>query len=561
MDDGYLTDKRTLPVTRVQFSRQGTNTVSMFTVGRLECFGTEPLPTTTQKPSTTLPKTPSTTPSSSATRATTPTTATVVTMRKTGTKSKPYLLHTTEISNIIPVTHIKFNKSSNNSLNMAASSDNATDDLFPTPYLVTIVVIGTVLCLLLIILVGILFKAKVSALFFKRSGPPKPHVEIAEYDPRASVASSDWDFRIQTSFPTSTPDESTTTSEEDIRIRTLEDVRGRRRYGRLGGWSNRTASAPTLGGRMRHSRGSMGNRRSDSRTSSLFSRERLGDRDDTSSSQPYETSSESSKYTWKSTTNTSNSISSRSREFGTGTEGTASDNDDNQQCSSTNGKKQPLDHKVDEAQPSTSRVDVNGPTDYKHPNGMPLAHTCKPNEFRHSDTMNPHISDSFVKINGFSVPYPLNGTYQDPSKPHFQPPHINNCIHRPHIRRFPQGMAHPEYGTHLQVLNSMGRCYFPPPMNRFLPVGKRPFSSGEGLPPFVHPTIQEGAEEEQDVETELLGNNSEGKNSRRSVDSQLSVDTVTSPLDSDNGEETEEQLALLRKRIIEKATSTEEVET
>ena len=70
----------------------------------------------------------------------------------------------------------------------------------------------------------------------------------------ATEESSDWEGgggRLSATFPTSTPEPTFDTegSESDyIRVRTLEDVRGKKRFKKLHGWSSQTASAPTVVG-------------------------------------------------------------------------------------------------------------------------------------------------------------------------------------------------------------------------------------------------------------------------------------------------------------------------
>ena len=553
-DEGYLTDKQSLPVTMVQFSadqQRGPTQRSFFTVGELECFGTAPLPTTTAQPSTT--------PITS--KATTLTTQKTTQTENVSSSSEPVtsaLHHDMQIVSTYSLytTTRDYNSSVNSSLNVGPLSNQ--DDLFPKPYLVTIVVIGTILCLLLITLVAILFKAKVSGLLFRKSCPPKPHIEIEEYDQRSSVISSDWEFRIGTSFPTSTPDESTTTSEEDMRVRTLEDIRGRRRYGRLGAWGSRTASAPTLGGRIRNSRVSINERRSASRHSGLFSRDPLesSNRDDASSSQPYETSSDSSKYTMKSTTNTSNSNSSR---FSTCTEpGTASD------CESVKNSKSSTKgiHDDDQTEPGDKYFDqrVDLPTSAMHPSvhevkqAAIIPHLQKPPDTRCNG--NGSIADNYMRINGFSVPYAQGNSPQDASRQYYAPGHVNNYIQRPHIRKIPQPLTHSEYGTHLQLINPVNRCYYPSQVNRFIPVSKRPFTSD--TMPFLQQTIQEVdiPEEEQDIETNLIEDNFTSR--RTNGHAQLTNGFCRHDNANEHVEGNGEGLALLRQKIIEKATSLEE---
>eukprot|EP00794_Sanderia_malayensis_P018692 gene18692-20579_t len=562
-DQGYLEDKDSLPVTSVQFSvdqQQGPTQRSFFTVGDLECFGTAPLPTTTPPPTT-----------QTTTRLTTP----VPTTTLTGTNAS-YIksVRSNDVGNHLPTrfvddfpTQITTVEANNSSLNnsFAASHVNEQDDIFPRPYLITIVVIGTVLCILLVTLVGILFKAKVSGLLFRKSCPPKPRVEIEEYDQRSSVISSDWEFRIGTSFPTSTPDESTTTSEEDMRVRTLEDIRGRRRYGRLGAWGSRTASAPTLGGRIRNSRVSINDRRSSSRHSGLFSRDGLScnNRDD-ASSQPYETSSDSSKYTMKSTTNTSNSNSSR---FSTCTEpGTASDcesvknNMDDCQAEPAMAKNKRAERECDQQRVNLQQGTTNGTLLPEGKQAL-ITSTSQKQVTDWKANANGSAPDSYMRVNGFSLPYPTStggNTPHDSQRQIYPQIQVNNYAQRPHIRRIPQPVNHSEYGTHLQLINPANRCYYPSQVNRFIPVGKRQFASDSI--PFVQQTIQEVdvAEEEMDIETNLIDDDVTSSSRR------VSNGTVHGngfchhdSLNSDYNEESRsgEGLALLRKKIIEKATS------
>lgn len=554
-DKGFLTDKDALPVTMVQFSidqQKGTTQRSTFTLGQLECFGTSPLPTTTPMP---------TTQTTTATASPTEHPSTVLNMTSTAPPAK--------VSKA-PVKDVKLNQPNqskapitistvitNSTLNSTydASTLSNQDDLFPKPYLVTIVVIGTILCFLLIALVGILFKAKVSGLLFRKSCPPKPHVEIEEYDPRSSVISSDWEFRVGTSFPTSTPDESTTTSEEDMRIRTLEDVRGRRKYGRLGTWGSRTASAPTLGGRMRNSRISITERRCASRHSGIINSERSNMNDD-ASSQPYETSSESSKYTIKSTTNTSNSNSSR---FSTCTEqGTASDSESVKDYSAKNrddssaAKRSSKGERDFESMRGENSAQVPNGNVFDLKNVSLASQSNRPEESRLNG--NGFVGDNYMKVNGLSVPY----SNQDVGKQYYPQVNQNNYTLRPHIRRIPPPVPHPEYGTHLQLMNTMSRCYFPSQIGRFMPIGKRPFTS-DGIP-FVQQTIQEVdvAEEEQDVETSLMD---ERIPSRKNSSTIIANGAYRHDMGNDYAEDNHEGLALLRRQIIEKATNLDDCST
>ena len=548
-DKGFLTDKSALPVTMMQFSvdqQKGRTQRSTFTVGHMECFGTAPLPTTTSTPTT---------------QSTTHSTIQSTTQPNTiGTKSSGHVLYKPTVfapkaqptrNNVPDTIYTTIHNTTWNSTYDATSISNQ-DDLFPKPYLVTIVVIGTILCFLLIALVGILFKAKVSGLLFRKSCPPRPHVEIEEYDPRSSVISSDWEFRVGNAFPTSTPDESTTTSEEDMRVRTLEDVRGRRKYGRLGTWGSRTASAPTLGGRMRSSRISITDRRCASRHSGILNNDRsnLNDRDD-ASSQPYETSSDSSKYTMKSTTNTSNSNSSR---FSTCTEqGTASDSESVKDASARNGR----DDTSISKRSSKSEKDFDmsrGDNPALVANGhMPDVKYAPATSVlnRLDDTRyngNGFHGDNFIRINGLSVPF----NNQDIGKQYFPPANQTNYTHRPHIRRIPQLVPHPEYGTHLQLMNATGRNYYPSQIGRFMTVGKRPFTT-DGIP-FVQQTIQEVdvPEEEQDVETNLIEDRVPLRKNSNTV---IANGSYRHDAGSEYSQDSQEGLALLRRQIIEKATN------
>lgn len=552
-DKGFLTDKDSLPVTMVQFSidqQRGRTQRSTFTVGRLECFGTAPIPTTTPAPTTrTTTERRKTTREASSSTVVTSTDPSFVNGSKTAPVTVHLEYHTP--SRLPGTVYSEIHNATWNSTYNASPVSNQ-DDLFPKPYLVTIVVIGTILCFLLIALVGILFKAKVSGLLFRKSCPPKPHVEIEEYDPRSSVISSDWEFRIGNSFPTSTPDESTTTSEEDMRVRTLEDVRGRRKYGRLGTWGSRTASAPTLGGRMRNSRISITERRCASRHSGILNSERSNMNDD-ASSQPYETSSDSSKYTMKSTTNTSNSNSSR---FSTCTEqGTASDSESVKDYSTRSRDENSMAKRMSKGERDAETI--RGEISAHLPNGhvFDMRNPPAPNQGNRGEDArfngNGFIGENYMKINGLSVPY----GNQDTNKQYYPQASQNNYTLRPHIRRIPQSVPHPEYGTHLQLMNTMGRCYYPSQIGRFMPVGKRPFIS-DGIP-FVQQTIQEVdvTEEEQDVETNLIEDRG---SSRLSSNGQMANGKFRHDIGGDFAEENQEGLALLRRQIIEKATNLED---
>ena len=552
-DKGFLTDKDALPVTMVQFSidqQKGRTQRSTFTVGDLECFGTAPLPTTSS------PTTHSTKQHQMSIKSSTASTSfNNVSSTQASYLTTIFVAKARPIYRIIPDTiHTTIHNATMNSTYDATSISNQ-DDLFPKPYLVTIVVIGTILCFLLIALVWMLFKAKVSGLILRKSCPPRPHVEIEEYDPRSSVISSDWEFRVGNAFPTSTPDESTTTSEEDMRVRTLDDIRGRRKYGRLGTWGSRTASAPTLGGRMRNSRISITERRCASRHSGILNSDRsnMNDGDD-ASSQPYETSSDSSKYTMKSTTNTSNSNSSR---FSTCTEqGTASDSESvkdgsvrssrddtsTSKCSSKCEK----DFEMNKGD-NVTQVGNGHVPDLKY---GPTSSMMNRQDDPRFNSNGVH-GENFMKINGLSVPI----GNQDIGKQYFPPVSQSTYTTRPHIRRIPQLVPHPEYGTHLQLMNTTARNYFPSQIGRFMPIGKRPFTN-DGIP-FVQQTIQEVdvAEEEQDVETNLI---EDRVPLRRNSNSMIPNGSYRHDGGSEYFQDNQEGLALLRRQIIEKATNLDE---
>ena len=57
---------------------------------------------------------------------------------------------------------------------------------------------------------------------------------------------------MSATFPTSTPEPTPFDTDGDdsdyIRVRTLDDVRGKKRFKKLHGWSSQTASAPTVVG-------------------------------------------------------------------------------------------------------------------------------------------------------------------------------------------------------------------------------------------------------------------------------------------------------------------------
>ena len=249
-DAGFLSDKKHLPVLQLQFSKgPETNENSFFTVGHLKCYGTVRPPT---RPPTTV--------------VTTPTVKTL----------KPIIIGGKMFFNTskgqIPVKPILidgryyFNNSGvlqpypgdGNVINTEASqSGDPINSLFSKPWLVSLIVIGSILCLLLVFMVYLLFRKNIYEIIVKcvyGKHANKPRIEIEDYN-RYSTATeeeSDWDiYRLSTTFPTTTPDLSYGPTDDEsvnMRVRTLEDIRGKPRFKGMTGWGSRTASAPTVVG-------------------------------------------------------------------------------------------------------------------------------------------------------------------------------------------------------------------------------------------------------------------------------------------------------------------------
>lgn len=256
-DAGFITNKSVLPVSAVQFSQLETNEASFFTVGRLECFGLIPKPTL--PPTTRAPTIPTTMkprvvnnffniPSKTDKKPRT-------------TRRLPIIIHddvpffvlTTESPKIVA------NESTNATVPNAnytvvfvdkkIASDGDGEDIFWKPWLIIIAVIGSVLALFILAMFLLLFRQKC---LYGNSN--KPRIEIEDYNrySTATEESSDLDFhRISTTFPTSTPEPSFGPTDDEsvnLRVRTLDDLRGKRRFKQLHGWSSQTASAPTVVG-------------------------------------------------------------------------------------------------------------------------------------------------------------------------------------------------------------------------------------------------------------------------------------------------------------------------
>lgn len=248
-DDGFLTEKKHLPVLQLQFSKgPETNVKSMFTVGFLKCYGTVQEPT--EAPTTVV---------------TQPTIKTL----------KPIIIGGKMFFNTskgrVPVKPILidgryyFNNSGvllpypdgSGVINVEAAQRDSIETLFSKPWLVSLIVIGSILCLLLVFMVYLLFRKNIYELLVKcvyGKHANKPRIEIEDYN-RYSTATeeeSDWDiYRLSTTFPTSTPEPSYGPTDDEsvgMRVRTLEDIRGKRRFKGLQGWGSRTASAPTVVG-------------------------------------------------------------------------------------------------------------------------------------------------------------------------------------------------------------------------------------------------------------------------------------------------------------------------
>ena len=250
-DAGYLSDKKHLPVLQLQFSKgPETNEDSYFTVGHLSCYGTIKPPT---KPPTTV--------------ATTPTVKTLKPIMIGGKMFfntskgqipvKPILIDGRYYFNNSGVLQLYPGENDIGINTEASRRGDSIESLFSKPWLVSLIVIGSILCLLLVFMVYLLFRKNIYESFVKcvyGKHANKPRIEIEDYN-RYSTATeeeSDWDiYRLSTTFPTSTPEPSYGPTDDEsvnMRVRTLEDIRGKRRFKGLTGWGSRTASAPTVVG-------------------------------------------------------------------------------------------------------------------------------------------------------------------------------------------------------------------------------------------------------------------------------------------------------------------------
>lgn len=522
-DSGFLKDKAKLPVSQITVSRgPETNENSMITVGALQCYGSVPKPTSPMLASTSSTNSilPSVHPS----------------------MIDPFIVNRTRDT-------VSINKSGNTKPTEVSSQTvlvekvqaESIDSLFSKPWLITILVVGVLLCLLLVLLVFLLFRQQISDIFMKcvyGSHVTKPRIEIEDYN-RYSTATedqSDWDiYRLSTTFPTSTPEPSYGPTDDEsvgIRVRTLEDLRGKRRFKRLTGWGSRTASAPTVVGS--NSKQSISDKIDD------FGYQKC--KASASSSQPYRTSTDSR-----------NNESLHTLE--------SLDTDPAYSTTATDGE-------------ADSVIDTNSEFSHKSQNSSMKESECTvtpPSTLRVKKTSKEERPKTLCKNGGVfnkdSATTLTNGPviFTDPVKAYYPILPLNG-FRQPVIRR-----AHPaEYGPHVTMVNnSSGRCqHSNGSVARLLPVNRRTSVTSDSYPLYAHPTIQERAEDTSDDDEDKVSyenaRNSDGfyelyehgEHGSPNSETRLIFDDLSSREECER--EADERIKLLKKKVIEKATSADE---
>nr|CRX73256.1 Contactin-associated protein 2-like [Hydra vulgaris] len=501
-DDGYLTQKSLLPVTEVQFSiGKSMNVKSYFTVGELKCSGTK------VKPSD-IP---------------------VTTMTTTVKFEKPKIINNSmfSIRKFDNVTILTLPASS-------SSVRDSIDTLFSKPWLITIVCIGVLLCLLLVVLVFILFRQNLGSLLIKcvyGKHVNKPKIEIEDYNRYSTVTEnqSDWDIHhLSTTFPTSTPAPSygPTDDEEstvDIRCRTVDDLRVKRSLKKLTNWGSRTASAPTVMGSVNSLQYKNDNVQAPTHNEVISKpncKNIFGSSDTAFSTTATDGEAESiidssaSEYSQKSS---SNSVKSSLKES---------------EHESPLGNKKLTDVNILNKNENNEKLQKSNDKFYCIPAPMP--------------TMYSEPMKNLIPI----TPLPLNG-YRN-------------------LKTVRCGLPY-EFGGHLAIINNnSNRCQLKnASLTRIIPV-RRVSVASENYKPYPHPTIQERCEETTDSEHDTLHYfydnlcNSDGFYDNNDGDQGFSPSSETRPLfDEINSRdeqerEADEQIKLLKRKVIEKATSFDE---
>ena len=415
-----------------------------------------------------------------------------------------------------------------------AISENI-DTLFSKPWLITIVCVGVLLCLLLVVLVFILFRQHVGDLLIKcvyGNHVNKPKIEIEDYNRYSTVTEnqSDWDIHhLSTTFPTSTPAPSygLTDDEEntiDMRCRTVEDVRVKRSFKRIKTWGSHTASAPTVMG-------------------SVSSLQYANDNAHTTNFD--ETLSKSKCEKIFGSSDTAFSTTATDGEADSIIDSSASEYS---QKSSTNSMKSSLKESEHESPRGSNKFEkstVN--TCFKKVENHEKSQKSSDKFYHNPPTIYADSMKNYVPI----MPLPINGFHN--LKP------IVRC-----------GLPL-EYGGHLAMINNVSnRCHLKnASITRLIPV-KRVSVASEPYKTYTHPTIQERCEETSDSEHDTLHyfydnpRNSDGFYDNNDGDQGSSPSSETRPLfDEINSRdererEADEQIKLLKRKVIEKATSVDE---
>lgn len=497
-------------MTQVQFS-QGPETFddSFFSVGQLECAGIIPKPT----------------------------------VKPTTTSTTKKLVKPTEIN-----IHMFFNLTDehgnplNNSIITETIRNGNIDSLFSKPWLITIVTVGAVLCLLLIFLLLLLFRQHITHIFMKciyGKHYTKPRIEIEDYNrySTASEENSDWDiYRLSTSFPTSTPEPSYCLTDEEsvnMRVRTLDDVRGKKRLKRLSGWGSRTASAPTVVGSVKSLKSSK--KEPDDQFIILETSQHKSN----CSSKPYETSGSSKSLNTLASIDTDQALST-----------TATDGDHDSTVVDTNSE---YSNKSSEHSNNSSLKESECSLDKKEP---PKTLNVSKTEsgikrFRKGHNNN----DKRTKMSSKSNKIGRNGmkSHEDHVKAYYSVLPINGFVHtRQPVLRHGTSV---DYSPHMCPL---------PTGARLVPLNRRPSSNFDGFQHFSHPpTIQERSDESEDDGMGSYGTPVEGyydlcgeEHDSPTSETRLLFDDVNQREEVER--EADEKIKLLKRKVIEKATYTEE---
>jgi len=531
-------------VLELQFSKgPETNERSFFTVGVLQCYGSVPIPT--QPPITTQ------------------TTSTVKTVKPILIGGEMFFNTSTGYKPATPVLidGVYFLNNSGILVPYPTADDNATviilpaqreniRSLFSKPWLVGMIIIGTILCLLLIFMVYMLFRRNIYEVFVKcfyGNHVTKPRIEIEDYN-RYSTATeeeSDWDiYRLSTTFPTSTPEPSYGPTDDDeshigMRVRTLEDVRGKRRFKGLTGWGSRTASAPTVVGSL--SKYSIAENDESLCLSNPKFKTLGSDFDETKlSDNNYEFVESERAYSTTATDGECCSVIDDSvSEFSQKSSHHSHDSSMKEsECSST----APV--RPNSSTPNLPFENSKSTTTTLIENERP----CRIGFNNESYGMTPNGIHPIAKSNGqpvkayYPVPLPFNG-YRQPAVRRAQPV---------------------EYGPHLAIVNggNAPRC------QRLVAVNRRPSTGSDAYNNMMkHPPIQERDEISDEELPQMSYENrrnsdgfyelyDHGENGSPSSETRLLFDDASSREECER--EADEQIKLLKKKVIEKATSADE---